>query len=166
MCKHPKHLASVTSVQKHNTCAPTSPLISRVRQFCRKCTIHKLTAFYITCLFFLYKGSILIVRLNIEDYEIVCINLVYLKFVLFNDLIQCLKTIIRNKNVLNIYMIIIFGIKYKLYNNAHDRTIFIFLNIIIFLKIWCANLYAAPILPPPTLVICLRFCISGIHFLS
>ena len=46
--------------------------------------------------------------------------------------IKCLKTIIRNKNVLKIYMIIIFLIKYMLYKNAHDRTIFIFLNVIFF----------------------------------
>ena len=32
-----------------------------------------------------------------------------------------------------------------LYKNAHDRTIFIFLNSIIVLKIECANLDAAPI---------------------
>ena len=60
--------------------------------------------------------------------------------------IKCLKTIIRNKNVLNIYIIIICFIKYMLYKNAHDGTIF-FLNVIIFLKIGCANLDAAPILP-------------------
>ena len=59
--------------------------------------------------------------------------------------IKCLKTIIRYKNVLNIYMIIIFFIKYMLYKNAHDRTIFSLLNVIIFLKIGCANLDAAPI---------------------
>ena len=35
-----------------------------------------------------------------------------------------------------------------LYKNAHNRTSFIFLNIIMFLKIRCANLYAAPISPP------------------
>ena len=40
--------------------------------------------------------------------------------------IKCLKTIIRYKNVLNIYMIIIFFIKYMLYKNAHDIIIFIF----------------------------------------
>ena len=61
--------------------------------------------------------------------------------------IKCLKTIIRNKNVLNIHMIIIFLIKYMLYKNAHDRTIFMFSNVIIFLKIRCANLDAAPISP-------------------
>ena len=33
-------------------------------------------------LIFLFKCSILIVRLNIKDYKIVCINLIYLKFVL------------------------------------------------------------------------------------
>ena len=38
--------------------------------------------------------------------------------------IKCLKTVIRNKNVLNIYMIMIFLIKYMLYKNAHGRTIF------------------------------------------
>ena len=32
-----------------------------------------------------------------------------------------------------------------LYKNAHDGTIFIFVNVIIFLKIGCANLDAAPI---------------------
>ena len=61
--------------------------------------------------------------------------------------IKCLKKIIRNKYVLNTYMIIVFFIKFILYKNAHDRTIFIFLNIIIFLKIGCANLDAAPISP-------------------
>ena len=40
--------------------------------------------------------------------------------------IKCLKTIIRNKNLLNIYMIIILFIKYMLYKNAHARIIFIF----------------------------------------
>ena len=59
--------------------------------------------------------------------------------------IKCLKKIICNKNLLNIYMIIIFCIKYTLYKNTHDRTIFIFLTVIIFLKIGCANLDAAPI---------------------
>ena len=49
--------------------------------------------------------------------------------------IKCLKPIIRNKNVLNIYVFIIFFMKYILYKNAHDRTILIFLNVIIFLKI-------------------------------
>ena len=43
--------------------------------------------------------------------------------------IKCVKTII----------IIIFCIKYMLYKNAHDRIILIFLNVIIFLKIGCAN---------------------------
>ena len=52
------------------------------------------------------------------------------------------KTFIPNKNVLNIYMITIFYIKYMLYKNAHDRTIFIFLNVIIFQKLGCANLDA------------------------
>ena len=40
--------------------------------------------------------------------------------------VKCLNRIIRNKNVFNIYMIIIFLIKYMLYKNAHDTTIFIF----------------------------------------
>ena len=40
--------------------------------------------------------------------------------------IKCLKTIIPNKNVFNIYIIIIFFIKYVLYRNAHDWTILIF----------------------------------------
>ena len=44
--------------------------------------------------------------------------------------IQCLKKIICNKNILNICMIIIFFIKYMSYRNAHDRTILIFLNVI------------------------------------
>ena len=39
--------------------------------------------------------------------------------------VKCLKTIIPNKTVLNIYMIIIFFIKYMLYKNTHDRTTFI-----------------------------------------
>ena len=57
----------------------------------------------------------------------------------------------------NIYMIIICFIKYMLYKNTHDRTIFIFLNVIILLKIECANWDAAsdaapisPLLPYPT----------------
>ena len=33
------------------------------------------------------------------------------------------------------------------YKNAHDKTILIFLNVIIFLKIGCANLDAPPISP-------------------
>ena len=64
-----------------------------------------------------------------------------------NITIKYLKSIIHNKNVLNIYMIITFFIKYMSYKNAHDRTIFIFLNVIIFLKIGCAKLEAAPISP-------------------
>ena len=40
--------------------------------------------------------------------------------------VKCLKVSIRNKNVLNIHIIIIFVIKYMLYKNAHNRTIFIF----------------------------------------
>ena len=65
--------------------------------------------------------------------------------------IKCLKTTIRKKNVFSMYMIIIFCIKYILYyKNAHDRTIFIFLNFIIFLKIACPKFDAAPIsLPLP-----------------
>ena len=70
--------------------------------------------------------------------------------------IKCLKTIIRNKNVLNIYMIIIFFIKYMLYKKARtlDRSILIFLNVIIFLKIGCADfdveqLRDFPPTPPP-----------------
>ena len=35
-----------------------------------------------------------------------------------------------------------------MYKNSHDRTIFIFLNVIIFLKMGCANLDAAPISMP------------------
>ena len=61
--------------------------------------------------------------------------------------IICLKSIICNKNVINIYVIIFFT-KYMFYNSAHDRTIFIFSNVIIFLKIVCANLDATPISPP------------------
>ena len=41
----------------------------------------------------------------------------------------------------------VFEFQYILYKNAHDRTIFIFLNVIIYLKIGCANLNAAPISP-------------------
>ena len=59
--------------------------------------------------------------------------------------IKCLKSIIRNKNVLNIHMIIIFLIKYMLYKNAHNRTLIIFLNVIIFLKIGCANFAVSPL---------------------
>ena len=44
-------------------------------------------------------------------------------------------------------MIIIFFIEYMLYKNAYYRTILIFLNVIIFLKIRWANLEAAPISP-------------------
>ena len=62
--------------------------------------------------------------------------------------IKCLNIIIGNKNVLNIYMILIFFIKYMLYKNVHDRTISILLNVIIFLKIGFANLDATPILAP------------------
>ena len=60
---------------------------------------------------------------------------------------KCLKTIIRNKNVVNLYMIIIFFIKYMLYKKAHDRTISIVLNVI-FLKVRCANSDASPISQP------------------
>ena len=59
---------------------------------------------------------------------------------------KCLKPIIRNKNLLRIYMIIIFFIKYMFYKNVHDRTIFIFLNVNIFLKIRCAKFVASPLL--------------------
>ena len=62
--------------------------------------------------------------------------------------IKCLKTIIRNKYVLKIYMIIIFCIKYMLYENAHDKTIIIFSNVIIFLKIGRFDLDTALISPP------------------
>ena len=62
--------------------------------------------------------------------------------------IECVKTIIPNKNVSNINMIIIFFIKYMLYQNADDRTIFFYLNVIIFLKIRTANLNTAPISSP------------------
>ena len=58
---------------------------------------------------------------------------------------KCLKTIIRSKNVSNIYMIIYFFIKYLLYKNADDRPVFIFLNVIILLKIGYAHLDTAPI---------------------
>ena len=44
-------------------------------------------------------------------------------------------------------MIIFLRIKYMLSKKAHDRTISILLNFIIFLKIGCANSDAAPILP-------------------
>ena len=53
--------------------------------------------------------------------------------------IKCLKKIIRNKNVLNIYIIIILFIKYVLYKNAHDRTIFLFFE--------CLDLNVSPISP-------------------
>ena len=56
-------------------------------------------------------------------------------------------TITRNKHVLNIYIIIIFYQIYMLYKNAHSRAIFISSNVIIFMKIGCANLDAAPISP-------------------
>ena len=61
--------------------------------------------------------------------------------------IKCLKTIIRNKNVLKHLYKYNFFIKYMLYKNAHNRTIWIFFSVIIFLKIGCANLDAAPISP-------------------
>ena len=44
--------------------------------------------------------------------------------------IECLKTIIRNKNSLNIWIIIIFFIQCIFYKNAQNRTIFIFLHAI------------------------------------
>ena len=47
------------------------------------------------------------------------------------------------RNVLNIYMITNFYQIHVIYKNAHDRTILIFLNVITFLKIGCANLDAA-----------------------
>ena len=59
--------------------------------------------------------------------------------------IKRLETIIRNKNILNIYMIIIFFIKNMVYKNAHHSTFCIFSNVIIFLKTGCANLDATPI---------------------
>ena len=62
-------------------------------------------------------------------------------------IIKCLKTIIRNKNVFDIFIILFFFIKYILHKSVHDRSIFIFLNVIIFLKIGCANLDVAPIPP-------------------
>ena len=91
-----------------------------------------------------YKCFILIVGLHIKDYKIVSINLIYLKFAIT---IKCLKTIMCNRNVLNIYVIIIVFIKYLLYENAHNRTISIFVNVMIFLKIECTNLDVAPISP-------------------
>ena len=71
--------------------------------------------------------------------------------------IKCLETIIRNKNVLNIYIIKFFFIKYILYKNAHDRTIFTFLNVIIFSKIRYVNLwrranFAGSLLPPAKII--------------
>ena len=56
------------------------------------------------------------------------------------------KKIIRNKNVLNIHMIIIFFIKYMLFKNALGTTILIFLNVIIFLKIEFTNFAPSPLL--------------------
>ena len=44
-------------------------------------------------------------------------------------------------------MIIIVFIKYMLYKNVRDRTILIFLNVIIFLKIGCADSDTVPISP-------------------
>ena len=58
-------------------------------------------------------------------------------------IIKCLKTVIRNENVLNIHIIVIIFIRYILHKNVHDRTIFIFLKVIMFLKIGCANLIVA-----------------------
>ena len=64
-------------------------------------------------------------------------------------IINCLETTIRNKIVLKIYMIISFFIKYMLYKNAHDATIFIFFKCYHFLdEIGCANFDAVPISPP------------------
>ena len=61
--------------------------------------------------------------------------------------IKCLKTIIHNMNVSNIYIIIIFFNQiHVIYGkNPHDRNIFFFLNVIILLKVGCANLDTAPI---------------------
>ena len=75
-------------------------------------------------------------------------------------IIKYLKTIFRIKHLYDY----IFFIKYMLYKNAHDRTLFIFLNVIIFLKIPCANLDAAPISPLlPYGIICTKILI-GICF--
>ena len=74
MCKRSRHSASVNSIHKHNTCAPTSPLI------------------WILCAPIfpqVYCSLINCFLRKIKGYKIVCINLIYLKFVLFNDLIQC-----------------------------------------------------------------------------
>ena len=156
MCKHPRHLTSVTSFQKHNTRVPIPPLIwipcapilPQVYRSLIKCFLRKM-------LIFSYKCSIIIVRLNIKHYKIVCINLIWLKFILFNDLnrwlhhqiIKYLKTIIRDKNVLNIHMIKIINCvsKYVLYKNAHNRTVFIIFDVIMFLNIRCANFTASPL---------------------
>ena len=54
-------------------------------------------------------------------------------------------------------MIIIFFNKYMLYKNAHDRTILIFLNVIIFLKIGCTNINYASISTLFPYIFILRF---------
>ena len=134
MSKNPRHLASITSVQNRNTWAPTSPpiwipcapILPQVYRSYVNCFLRKM-------LIVSYKCSIIIVRLNIKDYKIVCINLIYLKFVLFKYLIQwasiitinCLKKIICNKNVLNIYMIIFF-LSNTCYIRMHTIELFSF----------------------------------------
>ena len=61
--------------------------------------------------------------------------------------IECLKTIIRNKNVFNSYMIIFF-LWNTCYIRMHTIELFLFFfNFTILMKIGCANLDAAPISP-------------------
>ena len=103
-------------------------------------------------LIFLYKCSIVILRLNIKDYKIVALiwfplNLYYLSIRLsgFNHNHQMpQKNYSQWKRIAHLYDYNFF-IMYIRYKNTHDRTILIFLNPIIFLKIGSANLDVAPI---------------------
>ena len=93
ICKHLRHLISVTNVQKHNTCSPTSPLIWAPCALILPQVYRSLINCFSRRMFiFSYKYSILIGGLNIKDYKIVCINLIHLKFLLFNYLTQCLQS--------------------------------------------------------------------------
>ena len=93
VCKHSRHLKFTHQRPETQQCAPTSPLIwipcaPMLPQVYRSL----INCFLCKMLIFSYKYSILIVSLNINDYKIVCINLIYLKFILFNDLIHWLQS--------------------------------------------------------------------------
>ena len=71
-------------------CANFAPDLNPV---CANCAASSLiNCFLRKILSFSYKYSISIVSLNIKDYKIVSINLIHLKFALFNDLIQWLQS--------------------------------------------------------------------------